>query len=142
MFNFKGVEKIKSDSIIKLLDTNIQCSQGYLLINGFFINKSDYDIAHIVAVAKCYSAGGSFVKKADILVDDMIIKPNQVSSFSIAMPDQTHIYDVKISFKKLFGQEIETIGRNYFPKPNPQDPLRTEGVDEVPSSLSALLNYY
>ncbi len=118
MFNFitnashKKPEKAKPIPKIRILDTRMQRGHGYLLIHGFFVNESDHDINNVLAVAECFSSSGRLIRKSDMMVDDMTIKPKQVSSFSIATADKPYIEDVKISFKYLLGQEIEVAGMN------------------------------
>lgn len=112
MFGFKKADKVKPVSRVKVLDTRMEHSHGYLLIHGFFVNESDHAISSVVAVAECFSSNGKLIKKSDMVVDDVTIKPKQVASFSIATSDWPRIEDVKISFKHLLGQEIDVVGRN------------------------------
>jgi hypothetical protein len=42
---------------------------------------SDQDMNNVVAIAECFSSNGTFIKKSDMLLDDVTIKPKQISSF-------------------------------------------------------------
>jgi hypothetical protein len=101
---------IKPAAKLKILSINAQRQHGYLLIQGYVVNKSDQDLNHVVAVAECFSSSGTLITKSDMLVDDMTTKPKQVSSFSIAVDDTPDIKDVEISFKHFLAEKIEVDG--------------------------------
>jgi len=104
--NAKRLEQAKPNPKLRLLSTSIRREHGYLLIYGLIVNVSGQDINNVVAIAKCFSSNGTFIKKSDMLVDDVTIKPKQISSFSIAAEDEPDIEDVKISFKHFCGEKI------------------------------------
>jgi hypothetical protein len=101
---------IKPAAKLKILSINAERQHGYLLIQGYVVNKSDRDLNHVVAVAECFSSSGNLITKSDMLVDDMTTRPKQVSSFSIAVDDTPDIKDVKISFKHFLAEKIEADG--------------------------------
>ncbi|HEX74177.1 MAG TPA: hypothetical protein G4N93_03415 [Dehalococcoidia bacterium] len=102
----KRPRQVKLNAKLRLLSTSIRREHAYLLIYGLIVNVSDQDLNNVVAIAECFSSSGTFIKKSDILVDDMTIKPKQISSFIIAAADEPDIEDVKISFKHFFGEKI------------------------------------
>ena len=104
--NSKRPEQAKPNAKLRLLSTSIRREYGYLLIYGLIVNVSDQDMNNVVAIAECFSSNGTFIKKSDMIVDDVTIKPKQISSFSIAAEDEPDIEDVKISFKHFFGEKI------------------------------------
>lgn len=104
--NSKRPEQAKPNAKLRLLSTSIRREHGYLLIDGLIVNVSDQDMNNVVAIAECFSSNGTFIKKSDMLLDDVTIKPKQISSFSIAAEDEPDIEDVKISFKHFFGEKI------------------------------------
>ena len=104
--NSKNPEQAKPNAKLRLLGTRIRREHGYLMIYGMIVNVSDQDMNNVVAIAECFSSNGTFIKKSDMIVDDVTIKPKQISSFSIAAEDEPAIEDVKISFKHFFGEKI------------------------------------
>ncbi|HEY93214.1 MAG TPA: hypothetical protein G4O17_05670 [Dehalococcoidia bacterium] len=102
----KKPELAKPNAKLRLLSTGTRREHGYLLIYGLIFNESDQDINNVVAIAECFSSNGTFISKSDMLVDDMTIKPKQISSFSMAAEDEPDIEDVQISFKHFFGEKI------------------------------------
>lgn len=104
--NSKRPEQAKPNAELRLLSTSIRREHGYLLIYGLIVNVSGQDMNNIVAIAECFSSNGTVIKKSDILLDDVTLKPKQISSFSIAAEDEPDIEDVKISFKHFFGEKI------------------------------------
>ncbi len=114
MFNFLGnlmqktPGKEKQAPQLKIFNTTVQHQHGYLMIHGFVMNETDHDISNAMAVAECFSEGGNFLKKTDMMIDEKTISPKQVSSFSLAAPNDPNIDFVRISFKYLFGKSIES----------------------------------
>lgn len=102
----KRPEQANPNIKLRLLSSSIRREHGYLLIYGLILNVSDQNMNTVVAIAECFSSNGTFIKKSDMLVDDMTITPKQISSFSIATEDEPDIEDVKVSFKHFFGEYI------------------------------------
>lgn len=102
----KRPEQANPNIKLRLLSSSIRREHGYLLIHGLILNVSDQNMNTVVAIAECFSSNGTFIKKSDMLVDDMTITPKQISSFSIATEDEPDIEDVKVSFKHFFGEYI------------------------------------
>ena len=103
-------KKLKSNVELKVLSTDIKRQHGYLLMHGFAINISDHDLSHVIAVCECFSANNELISKSDMLVDEMTIKPKGILAFSIAADDNPDIFYLNLSFKYLFGPEIQATG--------------------------------
>ncbi len=121
---------------LKLLGTTMRREHGYFLIRGFVINVGNENLKHVVAVADYLSSGGMFIKKSSMVLDDITVQPNQVSSFSIATEDRPDIGDVKISFKLFFGKIIESIELQGSDKKKKE---QHEGIQGVRKSADSLL---
>lgn len=94
---------------IKILSNTAEHEHGFLMLHGFVRNSGERRLEDIVAVAECYTADGRMVKKADMMLDDLRIEPEEVSSYTIATEDNTDIEMVKISFKRFLGEMITTM---------------------------------
>ena len=95
---------------LKVINTNLQQTGGYLLIQGHVANDSEQDLNNVVAVAEYWSNEGILLKKADMLVDVTSIKPQNGSAFSIITKHSPDIEYLELSFKYLLGGKIETAG--------------------------------
>jgi hypothetical protein len=109
-----GFRKMKAK--LKVINTNLQKTAGYLLIQGHVANDSEQALNNIVAVAEYWSDKGVLLKKSDILVDVTSIKPQNASTFCIITLQSPDIEYVHLSFKYLLGENIETSGCTTFDK--------------------------
>lgn len=95
---------------LKVLNSQITSSHGYLLIHGYVVNKSGIEIDYLVAIASYFTSSNNLVKKADMIVDDSHLKPKFMSVFDIATSDDLRIDHADLSFKLLFGPELKAEG--------------------------------
>jgi hypothetical protein len=102
--------QITKSVTLKVLNTQITSSHGYLLIHGYVVNKSDEEINHLVALASYFTSSNNLVKKVDMIIDDSHLKPKFMSVFDIATSDNPRIDHANLSFKLLFGPQIKAEG--------------------------------
>ena len=120
----KAVKKIQivKPVALKVLNTQITTSNGHLIIHGYVVNKSDITMEYLVALAMQFTDTNVLIKTADMMVDDTHLKPTFMSVFDIATPDDPRVDHVEVTFKLLFGPEIDAEGPkrlNIYRKPIP-----------------------
>jgi hypothetical protein len=92
--------------VVRMVNTEIVCYNGYLVVRGYVINKSSTDLDCLLARVDYFSFSNTLIKTADMVVDDAYLKPKEMSLFSIVTPDDERIGYARISFKLLMGPEI------------------------------------